>query len=320
MGHLPSPPPEAESTNEEPHVVPPAGDVESDASAAPEADVTPASTQAPASIPLPESRPATPAGPSRAVSPAVALAAGVGATPPPIPRRAAARTRPAAGGSRPATPANAEVVNVAPTTPERAEAKADNAKEVADGAPVEADSTPAPAAAEGTDDGDSPAPDQSIRTTSSSDVFVDALTPAQSEEDVATPVDSAHSSEADGSVEEKQEVTEEEDDKATIVEAPVGAQDVPAEADAEKDLSEVNGAGPTILSKEITEEPSIVNGVDEKELSDAESEQQENEMSEEKEKNGPGYVGDGTWEEKTWKELVRLREDMFWARVGRVRD
>jgi len=23
-----------------------------------------------------------------------------------------------------------------------------------------------------------------------------------------------------------------------------------------------------------------------------------------------------TWEEKQWKELVRLREDMFWARIG----
>ena len=31
------------------------------------------------------------------------------------------------------------------------------------------------------------------------------------------------------------------------------------------------------------------------------------------------YVGDSSWEEKTWKELVRLREDMFWARVGGIR-
>ena len=32
--------------------------------------------------------------------------------------------------------------------------------------------------------------------------------------------------------------------------------------------------------------------------------------------DGSAYVGDGTWEERTWKELTRLREDMFWARVG----
>lgn len=31
------------------------------------------------------------------------------------------------------------------------------------------------------------------------------------------------------------------------------------------------------------------------------------------------YVGDATWEERTWKELVRLRENMFWARIGGVR-
>lgn len=34
----------------------------------------------------------------------------------------------------------------------------------------------------------------------------------------------------------------------------------------------------------------------------------------------PGaYVGNSTWEERTWKELVKLREEMFWARIGGVR-
>lgn len=32
------------------------------------------------------------------------------------------------------------------------------------------------------------------------------------------------------------------------------------------------------------------------------------------------YVGSATWEERTWKEITRLREDMFWARIGAVRD
>lgn len=32
------------------------------------------------------------------------------------------------------------------------------------------------------------------------------------------------------------------------------------------------------------------------------------------------YVGSATWEERTWKEIIRLREDMFWARIGAVRD
>jgi len=34
--------------------------------------------------------------------------------------------------------------------------------------------------------------------------------------------------------------------------------------------------------------------------------------------DGTPYVGDTTWEERTWKELTRLREDAFWARAGRV--
>ncbi|KAG6900292.1 hypothetical protein C0993_000265 [Termitomyces sp. T159_Od127] len=28
------------------------------------------------------------------------------------------------------------------------------------------------------------------------------------------------------------------------------------------------------------------------------------------------YVGDTTWEERTWKEIIRLKEAMFWARIG----
>ncbi|KAF8574405.1 hypothetical protein K439DRAFT_855389 [Ramaria rubella] len=31
------------------------------------------------------------------------------------------------------------------------------------------------------------------------------------------------------------------------------------------------------------------------------------------------FIGDTTWEERTWKALVRLREDMFYARLGSVR-
>lgn len=35
--------------------------------------------------------------------------------------------------------------------------------------------------------------------------------------------------------------------------------------------------------------------------------------------NGEVYIGDATWEERTWKELAKLKEDMFWARVGGLR-
>ncbi|THH06014.1 hypothetical protein EW145_g4376 [Phellinidium pouzarii] len=36
--------------------------------------------------------------------------------------------------------------------------------------------------------------------------------------------------------------------------------------------------------------------------------------------DSPGsFVDEATWEERTWKEIVRLREDMFWARLGGLR-
>ncbi|KAG6831410.1 hypothetical protein H0H87_005231 [Tephrocybe sp. NHM501043] len=31
------------------------------------------------------------------------------------------------------------------------------------------------------------------------------------------------------------------------------------------------------------------------------------------------HVGEATWEERTWKEIVRLKEEMFWARIGGTR-
>lgn len=38
-----------------------------------------------------------------------------------------------------------------------------------------------------------------------------------------------------------------------------------------------------------------------------------------KEEDKEVYVGIATWEERTWQELVRLREAMFWARIGGLR-
>ena len=34
---------------------------------------------------------------------------------------------------------------------------------------------------------------------------------------------------------------------------------------------------------------------------------------------GEGFAGDVTWEDRTWKVLVTLKEDMFWARIGGIR-
>lgn len=48
-------------------------------------------------------------------------------------------------------------------------------------------------------------------------------------------------------------------------------------------------------------------------------EDEDEKRKDEKGVDGEAYVGDTTWEERTWKELVRLREEMFWARVGGVK-
>ncbi|KAG8936272.1 hypothetical protein FRC03_008394, partial [Tulasnella sp. 419] len=40
------------------------------------------------------------------------------------------------------------------------------------------------------------------------------------------------------------------------------------------------------------------------------------EANPETDSGGMTFVGDKTWEDRTWKELVRLRTEMYWARVG----
>ncbi|KAI0074465.1 hypothetical protein K474DRAFT_1665379 [Panus rudis PR-1116 ss-1] len=48
------------------------------------------------------------------------------------------------------------------------------------------------------------------------------------------------------------------------------------------------------------------------------SEPEPEKVEEEEDERGL-YVSDATWEERTYKELVKLREDMFWARLGGIR-
>ena len=49
-----------------------------------------------------------------------------------------------------------------------------------------------------------------------------------------------------------------------------------------------------------------------------EKEKDTKEVEKEKEKE-ENIISDSSWEERTWKEIVRLKEDMFWARVGGIR-
>ncbi|TRM63703.1 hypothetical protein BD626DRAFT_495124 [Schizophyllum amplum] len=67
--------------------------------------------------------------------------------------------------------------------------------------------------------------------------------------------------------------------------------------------------------KEVSGIDGVVNGINGV-SSDAAEDDSASASEEDAAKSGI-YVGEATWEERTWKELVRLREDMFWARIGR---
>ena len=214
--------------------------------------------------------------------------------PPPIPRRAAARTR---AVSRPVTPANANAnvepaAAVADTTAEAKEpAKENESTAHTQEGPI---LTEAEDAAKGDErvDTEKLAEKETAEERSpeavplgcvspESDVYVDAPTPGEPMADEQA----------------------EEDDKRTIVE----------ELDSAVEKAVVNGV--------LAEEHHHVNGVQEEEeeiVDEEEGEQEEKQTKEEK--TSVAYVGDATWEEKTWKEIVRLREDMFWARMGGVRE
>jgi Rab guanine nucleotide exchange factor SEC2 len=140
-----------------------------------------------------------------------------------------------------------------------------------------------------------------------SDIFVDAL--SSKSEDVPATVEL---------VEEKR--AEEEDNKTII--------DVPVPVPITVELKPAVVSGPDDSDKAKTNginhsNDNHVNGLVEPDLKalalEEKGEDNRKETEETEETDRRQYVGDGTWEEKTWKELVRLREDMFWARVGGFR-
>ncbi|KAF8955353.1 hypothetical protein BDZ97DRAFT_1926934 [Flammula alnicola] len=302
----------------------------------------PPRTHTPSNVPLPESRPGTPSAPSRTTSPAIALSAG--GAPPPIPRRAAARARATPGGTRPSTPANTDPAPAPAAESEPAEDKGKSAEdenkseeEAKVNGQVEDNKVEAEPSSSASNEGqkeDSTAenkvevvrPDRSTQPSPTSDLFVDAPTPGDEVKEFVAPVQDP------SKVEEKMDETHhdndgDEEDKATVIEAPVDEKSASAET-----IEQVAVAGNVkedsttpIVTDELTEEPVHVNGAEERVSGEAERAQEEKleeekKQREKEEKYKTGYVGDATWDEKTWKELVRLREDMFWARVGGFKD
>ncbi|KAF8800616.1 hypothetical protein BYT27DRAFT_7175194 [Phlegmacium glaucopus] len=265
------------------------------------ASLLPDRVRTPSNIPLPDSRPSTPPVlPSRTSSPAAVGSSG--APPPPLPRRAAARGvrgATAASASRPSTPVNGVegVLAHSPLTTEVFSADpAPKADEKVHDKPNGNDNNGQLA------DAGNKIPDGPSQPSPSSDIFVDA--PSPKGEDTQSVV---------GLVQEKGVKENEEDSKTAPVpstielkSATVNGPDIP---DKVKTNGKING--------------DHVNGVmveNEKVNPKVQALEEEGEEEKEIEANDRRqYVGDDTWEEKTWKELVRLREDMFWARVGGIR-
>ncbi|KAJ7099980.1 proline-rich protein [Mycena belliarum] len=106
-----------------------------------------------------------------------------------------------------------------------------------------------------------------------------------------------------------------DDGPAAAAAAALAAEEAPAEkekkAETEKvEVPRVGSPAPAEAVKDETEAKAEPNGfVEEEKVEELKEDEEEHEA----------YVGEVTWEERTWKELVRLREDMFWARIGGVR-
>ncbi|KAF8636937.1 hypothetical protein AX17_003188 [Amanita inopinata Kibby_2008] len=291
----------------------------------------------PERIPLPESRPGTPsnAGPSRTTSPAPISTSG---TPPPLPRRAAARgsrlfnTGEPGMGSRPGTP---PVVSVSPPPV----------------APVH-ESVPVPPAEAETETGTSPVgakdPGESpSETTATPDTEAQAKEEGSVDHQLSEEFQSATSSpgamtpagtegtDANGAQEATALAGKAEETPAPSAEAIVssleskeasseignGSQEPEESVSSNKSVfgSSTGGSpGSDSSSNGIQDEKSTV--VFQGPGSEAEAKNEEEDKEQEgREDEKEVYVGEATWEERTWKELVRLREDMFWARIGALR-
>ncbi|KAF9051676.1 hypothetical protein BJ165DRAFT_1450539 [Panaeolus papilionaceus] len=321
----------------------------------------------PSNIPLPESRPGTPGAIARAASPATVAAAG-GPAPPPLPRRAAARSR---GGapvpSRSATPANGDAVTVPsaekvevkpPADKKEDEAKVDDKKE--DEQKVENKQSEAKSGGE-----EDKKSEQTIKDTSPQPEGTPAAEQAFVGPKDEEPAEPSISEAATARSMQGSPGSDEFVDAESVVAPSPAPFDIPGtEGKPEQEEQGQNGQGPkeggvlneaakrlssaTIVNghtatdtappgnseKQNSSSPdSISNGValevtsptpersaDDKLDKDTKDVKEDPAQNENQAKDEAGYLGDANWEERTWKELVRLREDMFFARVGVVRE
>ncbi|KAK0203641.1 hypothetical protein DFS33DRAFT_818607 [Desarmillaria ectypa] len=244
--------------------------------------------QTPTRVPLPDSRPATPASP---------------AAPPPLPRRAAARGVRHLPGSRPGTPKPEGVSTEKAEEDEKEKEKKaqdnDREKEESDAKEDENSKTEARNEGENVEKevehfaAEERSPTPEVPTTEPSEKSGPEPGVVEAEEKPPTP---------EGAKETK--LSSSEGNESDTPSSPT-----PSHVNGRVDLGDRNVQPASNDENEKFESPveSVPESDNGKEESDDEDENKE------------AYISDTTWEERTWKELVRIKEDMFWARVGGLR-
>ncbi|KAF9450598.1 hypothetical protein P691DRAFT_758015 [Macrolepiota fuliginosa MF-IS2] len=297
----------------------------------------------PSNIPLPESRPGTPPvgvsgapnPPSRTNSPALGGSPSTPPNaPPPIPRRAAGRVpRKPQGGeggdsSRPespaVTPATAAAVPVSPGKSGNVQAQIQALGAAASMSQLQLDSV-AEESKDETKTSESPEASKLVEASSESNGPATTAAPASSE--AVAPADAEDEEQKEKEKDEK-EGTEVEADKEVT-----RTMEAPKEETKEEETKEA--------SEQEKKDKSAAVSLNEDDLPPAYAPpplppRRPEPVKEKKEKDGVKstdvdgseagedegervYVGDATWEERTWKELTKLREEMYWARIGAVR-
>jgi hypothetical protein len=107
------------------------------------------------------------------------------------------------------------------------------------------------------------------------------------------------------------------DGDAPATEAPPAVEAV-VDKEAEQE-SKTEGAKAEAEVPRVDSPDSEKREAEEKPAANGHLDEDAGEEKKDEEEDHEAYVGDVTWEERTWKELVRLREDMFWARIGAAR-
>ncbi|KAG7448750.1 uncharacterized protein BT62DRAFT_929843 [Guyanagaster necrorhizus] len=262
--------------------------------------------QTPTRVPLPESRPATPATPA---SPAA---------PPPLPRRAAARGARPLPGSRPGTPKSEGAAKEKSEEKEKEKEKKaqDNDRENEESDAKRDEKAETEVGKEG-ENVEKEVEESTAEERPSVPSEVPTTEPVSASETVTEPYETS------GSEPELSSAVEVEESPPTTLISEGAEQARPSSSESIESDTPSSPTPSHVYGKVELEDRNVSAGYDDEQErfetpvqsvseSDDGKEEPEDETKE-------VYIGDTTWEERTWKELIRIKEDMFWARVGGLR-